>query len=85
MADRNTPRRKLMRLLRKFGVEDVPAKRGSHRTLCRTTEDGRELRYTLPRHVANEVIPAGHIKPLRWLLELSADHGVTDKKFYGGT
>lgn len=82
MADRLTPRRKLLKCLGKFGVREHTRKGTGHRAL-RGTVDGKPMSYSLSFHGDNENIDPSIIKSIRRRFRLMPEDGVSDRKFYG--
>jgi hypothetical protein len=83
MADRPLPYRKLLRILRRYGVtEDRRRGKGSERLLQRTV-GGRKEVYPIKCHKEGEVKPTAVVKAVRRRLRLTQDDGILDDEFYG--
>ena len=84
MANRPISRRKLLQLLKRFGVSEQTGTRGSHRMLVRTMPDGRKVPFTLPFHGDNKIIQPSIIAQIRQRFLLNPADGVSDAAFYSG-
>jgi len=81
--DRPTEYRKLLSLTGKYGVyEDAKRAKGSERLWIRELPDGTKRSIPVTCHVSKYVIGVGLIRAIRRMFLLTAEHGVTDEKFY---
>jgi len=83
MGDRVLPRRKLVSILRRFGVDELmPSGGSSHRQLVRIIE-GKKVPYTLPFRGDSADVRPSVIKSIRARFRLGPEYGVSDEEFYG--
>jgi len=82
MADRSLPYRKLIRILKRFGVhEEAGRGKGSERMLVAVI-DGRKVRYPLKCHKESEDKPRAVVRAVRRRFNLTEQDGVSDGEFY---
>jgi len=84
MGEHPTPRSKLLRLLKRYGVREEHKSRSGDRRLVRQLPDGRKIAFTLRFHGHNETIQPSIIRALRRRFQLTAEDGHSDEEFYRG-
>ncbi|MCH8314829.1 MAG: hypothetical protein IIA64_02545 [Planctomycetes bacterium] len=82
MPDRPLKYRKLLKTLRRYGINEVKARgKGSHRMLVGVV-DGGLVKHPIKCHNDGEEKPKAVVASIRRVFKLTADNGVTDRDFY---
>lgn len=82
MPERTLKYRKLLKILRRFGINEVKARgKGSHRLLVGVV-DGGLVKHPIKCHNDGEEKPKAVIASIRRVFRLTARDGVSDNDFY---
>ncbi len=82
MPERTLKYRKLLKILRRFGINEVKARgKGSHRLLVGIV-DGGLVKHPIKCHNDGEEKPKAVIASIRRVFRLTARDGVSDNDFY---
>ncbi len=82
MPERTLKYRKLLKILRRFGINEVKARgKGSHRLLVGIV-DGGLVKHPIKCHNDGEEKPKAVIASIRRVFKLTPKDGVTDNDFY---
>ncbi len=82
MPERTLKYRKLLKILRRFGINEVKARgKGSHRMLFGVV-DGGLVKHPIKCHNDGEEKPKAVIASIRRVFKLTPKDGVTDNDFY---
>lgn len=82
MPERSLKYRKLLKILRRFGINEVKDRgKGSHRLLVGIV-DGGLVKHPIKRHNDGEEKPKAVIASIRRVFKLTPRDGVSDNDFY---
>ncbi len=82
MVDRVLKYRRLIQILRRFGIKEIKSRgKGSHRMLMGVVS-GELVKHPIKCHKENEDKPKAVIASIRRVFRLTARDGVTDNDFY---